>query len=183
MTLKLVSQITLYCEILVLIFLIWSIAFPKKRIWPSESWKTIGFWFVWVAILIIFLGFIYLSVFDFNTWVLPDEARYFLGLPIFVLGTLCTTWAIALMGAQNTLGIENAFITKGPYKYSRNPQYLGDILIIVGAGLFINSITLIVPALLACLGFWLMPLPEEDWLKERYGQQYIDYYRDTSRFI
>ncbi|VVV00881.1 methyltransferase family protein [Mesonia oceanica] len=112
-----------------------------------------------------------------------NKVRYYLGLPLFILGTSITCWAIALMGARNTLGIENKFITIGPYRYSRNPQYIGDILILMGSALFINSSMLFVPSILACIGFRLMPFPEEDWLKERYGVEYIEYYNHITRFI
>lgn len=92
-------------------------------------------------------------------------------------------WGIGVMGTKNTLGIQNKFIANGPYQYCRNPQYMGDILLLIGAILFVNAISFIVPALLAIIGFWLMPLPEEGWLKERYGETYEKYLNKTSRFI
>lgn len=178
-----IADLSSYIAIALLLFLVWSIAVPKKRIWPAPSWRSLNFWLVWIGIVAIFIGLIYIAVRDFDTWVLSNGFRYFLGIPIFVIGTLCSFWAIGLMGARNTLGIENGFVDKGPYRFCRNPQYAGDILILIGAILFVNSELFAVPAILSIIGFWLMPLPEEDWLKQRYGEVYRNYYNKTSRFI
>ena len=183
MDLEIISKTTLFCEMGVLVLLSWSIGFPKKKIWPPKSWKTFNFWITWLVIITIFIGLFLIAIEDFNSWILNNKVRYYLGLPLFILGTSITCWAIALMGARNTLGIENKFITIGPYRYSRNPQYIGDILILMGSALFINSSMLFVPSILACIGFRLMPFPEEDWLKERYGVEYIEYYNHITRFI
>lgn len=179
----LISQISSFIAIGLLIFLIWSVAVPKKRIWPATSWRSPNFWAVWIGIVAIFIGLIYIAVLDFDTWIFSDGFRYFLGIPIFVIGALYSFWAIGLMGAKNTLGIENGFVDRGPYRYCRNPQYIGDILILIGAVLFVNSEHFTVPAILSIIGFWLMPLPEESWLKERYGESYEKYFNKTSRFI
>src|SRR5680860_7386 len=170
-----IAHLSSYIAMALLIFLVWSVAVPKKRIWPAPSWLSIGFWVVWIGIIAIFIGLVYVAVLDFDTWILSNQVRYFLGIPIFVIGTLYSFWAIGLMGAKNTLGIENGFVDKGPYRYCRNPQYAGDILILIGTILFVNSELFTVPAVLSIIGFWLMPLPEESWLKERYGATYEKY--------
>lgn len=180
---KLILEATCVIEIFVLLLIIWSVAFPPKRVWPPPSWTSIKFWVVWICIVAIFFGLIYLAIDGFNSWQLNAAIRYFLGLPVSLIGMLYAFWGIGVLGTKNSLGIQNQFITRGPYRYCRNPQYMGDILLLMGAILFINPINFIVPAILAIIGFWLMPLPEEDWLEERYGEPYETYLNKTSRFI
>lgn len=178
-----ISYITIGLELIILVMLCWSIAFPSKRIWPPASWRSVGFWVIWGSVIFIFTGLISLSLITFNTWIIPSSIRWFLGLPITGIGVLFTAWALATLGTQNSLGIQAGFIVKGPYKFCRNPQYLGDIFILLGGGLFINSELLTTPALLACLCFWLAPFSEEIWLKERYGAAYETYCKTISRFF
>ncbi|MDX5430492.1 MAG: phosphatidylethanolamine N-methyltransferase family protein [Bacteroidota bacterium] len=136
-----------------------------------------------MAIGLITLGLIHLAIADYNTWILTPISRIFLGLPIFLIGVWFVGWALLVMGSKNTLGIENGLITHGPYQFSRNPQYVGDILILLGSIFMVNSVLFSVPALLGIIGFWLMPLPEEKWMKERYGESYTNYKNNISRFI
>lgn len=182
-TTKFILETTCAIEVFVLLLIIWSVAFPAKRVWPAPSWASVKFWVVWICIVAIFLGLIYLAVGGFNTWQFNATTRYFLGLPISMIGILYAFWGIGILGTKNTLGIQNKFITRGPYQYCCNPQYMGDILLLIGAILFVNARDFNVPAILAILGFWLMPLPEEGWLKERYGAPYQNYLNTTSRFI
>jgi protein-S-isoprenylcysteine O-methyltransferase Ste14 len=75
-------------------------------------------------------------------------------------------------------------IKEGPFRITRNPMYLGMVLISAGvpliAGLYMG---LWAPLL---LGVWLQlrfVLPEEDFLRERLGMEYLLYASGHSRWL
>ena len=93
------------------------------------------------------------------------------------------SWGFATLGTKNTSGIKNQFISKGPYRYTRNPQYLGDNILFLGIIILSNSfITLITHALLILI-FLITPWAEERWLEEQYGEIYKEYKKVVPRFI
>ena len=162
---------------------IWSIFFPSKRIWPppsKQSWQYKIYWGLFYMSVILDIVLIFQ---EFNIWIVPDKIRYFIGVPLILIGTFVVTFAIFILGIKNTYGLENGFIDKSPYKYTRNPQYVGDIILLVGLILFVNSLNLTILFLLTIIIFILMPFSEEIWLEEKYGNQYVDYKNITSRFL
>ena len=74
-------------------------------------------------------------------------------------------------------------VIKGAYQYTRNPQYIGDSLIIIGFVLLTNSWIVWVIGILALALNILAPFTEEPWLKERYGESYSEYKRRVPRFV
>jgi protein-S-isoprenylcysteine O-methyltransferase Ste14 len=74
-------------------------------------------------------------------------------------------------------------VIKGAYQYTRNPQYIGDSLIIIGFVLLTNSWIVWVIGILALALNILASFTEEPWLKERYGKSYCEYKRRVPRFV
>jgi protein-S-isoprenylcysteine O-methyltransferase Ste14 len=93
------------------------------------------------------------------------------------------SWGIITLGLENTHGRRGGFITGGPYRFTRNPQYLGDIVLLIGLMLIANSVAVIVINLLIILSFILMPFAEEIWLEEQYGEAYLQFKARTPRFL
>jgi len=87
------------------------------------------------------------------------------------------------LGIKNTTGLHSGFVEKMPYKISRNPMYVGDIVLLSGLILFVNSLQSSILGLLAIIIFIIMPIPEEQWLEEKYGEEYLLYKNRTSRFL
>ena len=66
--------------------------------------------------------------------------------------------------------------------FTRNPQYVGNVILFVGASLVANSLLLWITHALLSLVFVLAPILEERWLEEQYGAAYRAYRRATPRF-
>ena len=73
-------------------------------------------------------------------------------------------------------------ITEGPYRYSRNPQYIGTVLVFSGALLFFNSFFASVIGVIGNLLFILTSFVEEAWLKQEFGKEYKEYCERVPRF-
>jgi len=93
------------------------------------------------------------------------------------------SWGINTLGTKNTSGLEGGFISAGPYRFTRNPQYLGDMILFLGLSLISNSLFLWITHILLILVFVLTPLAEETWLEDLYGEAYTEYKKGTPRFL
>jgi protein-S-isoprenylcysteine O-methyltransferase Ste14 len=161
----------------------WSIAFPAMRIWPPErkwSWQYIVSWGLFIVAVITDVG---LVVLDWNRWLGIDGRRFALGIPLVVVGALLLVWGIWSLGVENTSGLPKGFVARGPYKFTRNPQYVGDIMLFIGIVLTADSFYALITFSLLTLAFLMMPLAEEIWLGEVYGDEYKEYKKTTPRFL
>ena len=75
-------------------------------------------------------------------------------------------------------------ILNGPYRYTRNPMYLGMTLIEIGLGLAVNNLWISLfaaPALLAV--HFVAVLPEESYLSSKFGESYSTYLAQVRRYL
>lgn len=78
----------------------------------------------------------------------------------------------------------DALVLSGPYRYTRNPMYVSLALLTIGCGLLLGtwwSIVLLVPTLTIVQLFVI--LPEERYLRRRFGTAYEDYTRRVRRWL
>ncbi len=78
----------------------------------------------------------------------------------------------------------SALIDQGPYRISRNPIYLADLLILTGIVVLLGALSGLVTLPL----FWTaiqyrFILPEEEVLKETFGADYQSYCRSVRRWV
>tara|TARA_B100000035_G_scaffold308228_1_gene312567 strand:+ start:657 stop:1100 length:444 start_codon:yes stop_codon:yes gene_type:complete len=78
----------------------------------------------------------------------------------------------------------NKLIISGIYKYSRNPMYLGLLMIVISNTIFfLNIFSIITPILFY---FWINNFQikrEEIFLTEKFGKEYLLYMNKTRRWI
>ena len=78
----------------------------------------------------------------------------------------------------------NKLITSGIYKYSRNPMYLGLLMIVISTSIFyLNIFSITTPFLFYC---WINKFQikrEEIFLTEKFGKKYMSYKTKTRRWI
>ena len=78
----------------------------------------------------------------------------------------------------------NKLITSGIYKYSRNPMYLGLLMIIISTSIFyLNIFSISTPFFFY---FWINRFQikrEEIFLTEKFGKEYLLYMTKTRRWI
>jgi protein-S-isoprenylcysteine O-methyltransferase Ste14 len=111
-----------------------------------------------------------------------------LGIVLAVLGqTLrCLTIGLAYItrGGKNKQVFAKSLVTDGLFAHCRNPLYLGNLITIVGIGLFSNS----KPFLLIGIPFFFFAYAaiiaaEEDYLLARFGTAFSSYCLSVNRLI
>ncbi len=75
-------------------------------------------------------------------------------------------------------------ITEGVFKYSRNPIYVGMVVIVVGFGVLFDSWWLVGSSLLAAvLMHFILIKPEEKFLEETFKEEFSNYKKKVRRWV
>lgn len=109
--------------------------------------------------------------------------RFALGLPLIGVGIGLAAWAVFEAGATNVETPET-LITGGPYTFSRNPMYVGWASIYLGIVVVVNSLWMFVlfPFVFVTTHFVDIP-KEERYLREQFGDEYVDYQSRVRRYL
>lgn len=118
----------------------------------------------------------------------PMPAMAILGSLLFLAG-LATDLGTMLLFVKRKANIlphkaATRLITDGPFRFSRNPIYVGNTLMLAGAGLGFSSLWLLIAAALAALAtHHLAILREEAHLKAKFGAEWEAYAARTPRWL
>ncbi len=175
--------VTIIAEVFLCVGLTVSLLHPKNRLWPPPKRNSWQYWYMWILTSLSTLGVIVLSILDSDTFFLTHWFRYVIGAILIMMGFIVELWGIKTLSFHTSLGLKSKFVTKGPYRYSRNPQYVGFILAFVGIIIVSNSILTFITGLFGILLFALTPFIEEPWLRKRFKKKYEDYCKRVPRFI
>lgn len=100
---------------------------------------------------------------------------------IFILSaqkTMADSWRIGIDDKNKTKLIKN-----GAFKYSRNPIFLGMILVLVGVTLILATYFIIYLTVLSYIIISIQVRLEEEYLSKVHGKEYIEYKKMVGRFI
>jgi len=175
--------LTIATQVLLALSLVWSIACPNTRLWPPPQRSSWQFWFTWLGTAISIVGLLALGVLDWGSGGLSLFIRLGIGVPLLVGGISFALWGVRTLSAHASLGLGDQLIEKGPYRYTRNPQYVGDIVALGGWVLLADSPASAWAGLGASSWFILSPFAEEPWLRARFGSAYNKYSQSVPRFL
>ncbi len=161
----------------------WSVVYPHRRIWPPRSYGPQTPVIVWGVTYALFGAIIALGILGWGEASVTDPLRYALGPLLILLGNLAVWSEVIRFGLPQTGGAVGQLKVDGLYRYSRNPQYIADVAILIGWA-FLCASVIAFPAIVAgILVLLIAPFAEEPWLEEQYGQAYRDYKATVRRYI
>jgi protein-S-isoprenylcysteine O-methyltransferase Ste14 len=175
--------VLLLADFLLIFGVVFSIFFPRWRIWPPPRKFSLQFWLSWIVSTIGMLGTPLLGVLDFNSLGGWNWIYFLLGCLAVAIGGFVGVWGVATLSEYQSLGLKGKVITDGPYRYTRNPQYLGFILLYAGIILMTFSFMALVTGAIIIATFVILPFSEEPWLLQEYGKPYEYYCKKVPRFI
>jgi protein-S-isoprenylcysteine O-methyltransferase Ste14 len=154
------------------------------RLWPTppqRSWQHYTFWPLFRGGLTLTLLFSLLTA----HWPqnMGETLQFIVGLLLLAVGFSVTIYGYFDLGLENTYGADNGLVTKGLYRYSRNPQYVASITGYFGTALANGGLDAGILCGLAILVYVIMPFTEEPWLRQAYGDVYLAYKAKTPRFL
>ena len=110
------------------------------------------------------------------------------GLAVCLAGQVIRVMTIGLVyiirGGSKRRIYAKDLVTTGIFAHTRNPLYIGNILIILGLGIISDSVLFLavfVPLFL--FAYQAIVLAEEDFLREKFGADYEAYMRDVNRWL
>ncbi len=175
--------ITLAAEMVTTLLVIVSIVWPQRRIWPPDQPHAVGQYVMLILFIVSGVGVVLLGLADWNRFVIPVWVRITVGAPLWLAGDLLALWAMATLGVASTSGDEGALVRRGPYSFSRNPQYVGFIIGLIGWALMANSALTLIASIVGIVPLVLVPFAEEPWLLAQHGAAYEEYRRTVPRFV
>ena len=110
------------------------------------------------------------------------------GIVLMALAVAPILWAALLFRRAGT-GIvpfspATALVLGGPYRFTRNPMYLGLAGTLLGAALLMGSLSpfAVIPAFMALIADRFIA-PEEAMLERAFGRDYLDYMAKVRRWL
>jgi len=131
----------------------------------------------------------YTALFIPSAHIFPDcKWSIIIGLFIICIGVLIRSITIGLVyiirgGKKRQIHAET-LVTDGIYKVCRNPMYLGNILLILGFGVFANSLIFLLIFFPIFFVFYKAIIrAEEEFLSRKFGVQFENYKTSSNSLI
>ena len=111
-----------------------------------------------------------------------------LGVTLWGLGIILMVWGLVTFAMARTAILPmrpaSRIVDHGPYRFTRNPMYVGMSLAYIGGAFVLNSVWALIffPVVIAVLTR-LVIAREERYLSSAFGEEYHDYRRRVRRWI
>ena len=110
------------------------------------------------------------------------------GAVLLLLGFALRFWATAHFYSRQmrivSLVPQGSLVTSGPYRYSRNPLYVGgNVFCFFGAALLFGSPTTVILTLIHLPFVDLFIRREERQLEQKFGEEFVAYKKRVRRWI
>jgi len=121
-------------------------------------------------------------------WYVPEPLAG-AGVALMLAGAALAAWCIATFvvrgrGTPAPFDAPRVFVATGPYRWVRNPMYIGGFLVLAGYALCAGSVAALGVAFVMLLAAHVFVLAyEEPTLEARFGDSYREYRRATRRWI
>jgi protein-S-isoprenylcysteine O-methyltransferase Ste14 len=113
----------------------------------------------------------------------------FLAIPFWLIGSLIILWCFWAFtfrgqGTPNPADPPKELVVTGPYRFVRNPIYVGVVFIFLGHFLWFGYWALLIYPVPVLIGVHLFViLYEEPTLRRRFGAHYEEYLKSVPRWI
>jgi len=118
--------------------------------------------------------------------IVNDSYNYY-GWVLIILGMPLTGWVWKYFQEHDTpvdFAESRILVTNGPFRFSRNPMYVGMFLIALGTAICFKNLIGIVGSLLFILVINFMSIPFEEKKNERtFGQEFLEYKKKVRRWL
>lgn len=153
-----------------------------RRLWPPGE-KSWAYYLHWTLVGVFDVSLVVVAVREWGAWALPRPAALLVGGLGAAFGTVVFAWGAGWMRSDETMGVTGELYTDGPYAYTRNPQYVGMIVGVVGFAVLVDSLLVAVLAAVHVGWVLLLPRAEEPHLREEFGAEYEQYAARVPRFV
>jgi protein-S-isoprenylcysteine O-methyltransferase Ste14 len=124
----------------------------------------------------------------FPELVLPKIPSRVAALLCIALGVTIAVWSVGLFHRERTSFVPikptTTLVIYGPYRFTRNPMYLGLVCVYLGIALWFGIFwaLILLPAVMALIQRYVI-IREEQYLERKFGGAYLKYKADVRRWI
>jgi protein-S-isoprenylcysteine O-methyltransferase Ste14 len=133
----------------------------------------------WIFLLI---SLIRIELFPFYT----NPAVRIIALILLAVGLIFIIMSSIYLGRSVRLGLpqtETVLKQSGIYKFSRNPMYVGFDLLTLSSMIYTLNWIVIILGIYSMITYHLIINGEENFLTDRFGEQYLTYKRKVRRYV
>ncbi len=144
------------------------------------------FWFggiILYAILPSWIVFLSIPLPDWFRLIMVGVTALSIPFTLWGYRTLGKNWVHTLDPSKFLRRKKETLVTSGPYRYVRNPIYLGAFTFIMALALVAANWLILLPALVLITIIYAQIGKEELMLIDRFGDEYREYMKRTPRFI
>ena len=109
--------------------------------------------------------------------------------PVVAVAWIPPVWAIVLFRGEGTevnptSPANRKLVTSGPYRFTRNPMYLGLVIVTLGIAVWVGAWPMFIApvAVFATLNWVHIPF-EEEKMRRQFGATYDGYVRRVRRWV
>ncbi|MFW9887793.1 MAG: methyltransferase family protein [Candidatus Thorarchaeota archaeon] len=169
---------------------------PRAKIALQGLWiiilSTIFTYVIFAPFLIFNVDIqILIDIFTFPADIIPQPYNL-IGILFIPIGMLLIIWANysllyvgrITLGNREPMQRPEALVLVGPYRFSRNPLYLGCLMALFGLAIVLSSVVTAVLFVLTYIVFrYVFIKREETILEEEFGDEYREFKRRVRRRI
>ena len=143
------------------------------------------------AMLVLLFAVVMWFVSSMNPWaVIQIPGKEWVAGALWLIGfALIIVAAVEFISAKTTAnpltpGLATSIVTTGVYRLSRNPMYVGFLLMLVAWGVFLANVlsVLLLPLFVVYLNRFQI-ISEENALLAKFGDDYARYLRSVRRWV
>jgi len=141
-----------------------------------------------IVLALCLIAIVGINYFDLATKVIFSGPVTFAGYGLIFFGVLLPVWGARLFKQHETNILPfkdpEKIVTDGPFGFSRNPMYLGMLLVILGfAFIYGTALSFIFPLAYFCIANWYYIPYEEGRMSEVFGDKFTAYKAKVRRWI
>jgi protein-S-isoprenylcysteine O-methyltransferase Ste14 len=116
-----------------------------------------------------------------------SDTIFWIAAAVTAAGLLFTIWARRHLGrnwsGSVTIKADHELITTGPYRIARHPIYTGLLIAFAGNALVVGEVRGLIAFAIAFAALWRKLRLEERFMREQFGQAYVDYSRRVAAVV
>jgi protein-S-isoprenylcysteine O-methyltransferase Ste14 len=143
----------------------------------------------WVFILAYFIGVGLEHLLPLRLGVeVGERATVWVGAALFTAGAFIAGWGLVTFHRARTTTVPGKtsaqLVTWGPYRFTRNPMYVGLAIAYLGEAFLLRHVwpAVLLPLVLAYVNWVVIPV-EQARLTEGFGAEYAAYQRRVRRWL
>ncbi|MDP1787036.1 isoprenylcysteine carboxylmethyltransferase family protein [Nitrosomonas sp.] len=143
-----------------------------------------------VALVVLFALAIWF-VAQMNPWAgVQIPGKEWVALALLIAGfALIIAGAVVFISAKTTVNpmtpeLATSLVSRGVYKLSRNPMYIGLFIMLVACTIYLENVlsAMLLPLFILCMNRFQI-IPEENALLEKFGDGYAGYLKSVRRWL